>query len=151
MRPSDLKQRMRSLCRWGAVAIGCGGLFAVDATAERPDFKSFGSGQQRDAGLDAVVMQLKGGTIYVSERGGTFERLSLKDPQQTDYLRNLLQQAGAVDHPVSVPIGSVIVANGGAAGDATKPKEPDKGTSSGKKQPKKKGKQPPSSNSGNGK
>jgi hypothetical protein len=96
-------------------------------------------------------MQLKGGTIYVSERGGAFERLSLKDARQTDYLRNLLQQAGAADRPVSVPIGSIIVANGGAAGDATKPKEPDKDKSSGKKQPKKKAKQPPSSNTGNGK
>jgi hypothetical protein len=146
---------MRSLCQWAALAVGFGGLFAVDATADRPDFKSIepgaGSGQQRDVRLDAVVMRLKGGTIYVSERGGAFERLSLQDAQQADYLRELLRQAGAADRPVSVPIGSVIVANGGAAGDATKPKAPDKDTSSGKKPPQKKAKQPPSGNSGNGK
>jgi hypothetical protein len=155
MRLSHLKKRMRSLCKWGALAVGCGGLFAADASAERPDFKSVGPGvgsrQQRDVRLDAVAMQLKGGMIYISERGGAFRRLSLQDAQQGDYLRSLLEQAGAAERPVSVPVGSMIVANGGGAGDATKPTTPDKDTSSAKKPPAKKAKQPPASNSGNGK
>ena len=87
----------------------------------------------------------------VAEHGGAFEPLALKDSRQTAELRRLLREVGAVTQPVSVPIGAIIVANGGAAGDGSKPKAPDTDNGSGKKKPGAKAKQPATNNSGNGK
>jgi hypothetical protein len=158
----NLRKSLRRLSKLGALALGFGGLFAADAPAEKLEFQSLGTNvrpsRQLDLGLDAVVMRLNGERIYISQRGGAFEELSLGDTQQAAYLRQLLRDAGAADRPVSVPIGSMVVANGGGAGDGkkpaadeTKPKEPDTGTASEKKQPDKKAKQPPANNSGSGK
>jgi hypothetical protein len=158
----NLRKSLRRLPKLGALALGFGGLFAADAPAERSEFQPIGTSAgpsgQRDQALDAVVMRLNGERIYLSQRGGAFEELSLGDTQQATYLRQLLRDAGAAEHPVSVPIGSMVVANGGGAGDGkkpvadeTKPKEPETGTASEKKLPDKKAKQPPANNSGSGK
>ena len=150
-----LRKNVRRLPKLGALALGFGGLLAADAPAEKSDFRPVEPGagptRQGDVALDAVAMRLSGETIYISQRGGAFEELSLGDTQQATYLRQLLRDAGAMEHPVFVPIGSMVVANGGGAGDGkkpvadeTKPKEPETGTASEKKQPDKKAKQPPS-------
>jgi hypothetical protein len=153
--PSKLNKSLRRLRNWGALALGVGGLFAVGATADASPLQPLGAGtgshRQLDPSSQAVLMRLEGEAIYISERGGAFEELSLRDAGQAAYLRELLRDAGAAERAVSVPIGSMIVANGGAAQDATKPKAPDAGTASGKKQPGKKSKQPPKKKSGEGK
>jgi len=151
MAPSNLTKSLR---KWGALAVGFGGLVVVDAT-ENSRLQALepgaGASQQRNLRGDAVVLRLQGDTILISQRGGGFEQLALKDTQEAEYLRRLLRDAGAEEHSVSIPTGSIIVANGGAAGDGKKPKTPDTGTASGKKQPGKKGKQPPTTKSGDGK
>ena len=158
----NLRKNLRRLPKLGALALGFGGLFVAEAPAENSKFQPIGTSpgpsRQRDLALDAVVMRLNGETIYISQRGGAFEELVLGNTQQATYLRQLLRDAGAAERPVSVPIGSIVVANGGGAGDGkkpaadeTKPKEPDTGTASEKKQPDKKAKQPPAKDSGSGK
>lgn len=154
----DLKKNLRRLPKLGALALGFGGLIAAEAPAENSKFQPIGTSpgpsRQRDLTLDAVVMRLNGETIYISQRGGALEELALGDTQQATYLRQLLRDAGAAEHPVTVPIGSIVVANGGGAGDGKKPAteeikpEPATGTASEKKQPDKKAKQPPAKDSG---
>ena len=153
--PSNLRKSLRKLGKWGALALGFGGLFAVNATANTPQLQALdaGTGSHRQLGLGqhAVTVRLEGEAIYISEREGVFEELSLRDAGQAAYLRELLRDTGAAEQAVSVPVGSIIVANGGAAQDGNKPKAPDSGTASGKKQPGKKSKQAPKSKSGEGK
>ena len=153
--PSNLRKSLRRMRKWGALALGFGGLFAVSAAADTPQLQSLeaGTGSHRQLGLGqhAVMVRLEGEAIYISEREGVFEELSLRDAGQAAYLRELLRETGAAERAVSVPVGSIIVANGGAAQDGNKPKAPDSGTASGKKQPGKKSKQAPKSKSGEGK
>jgi hypothetical protein len=153
--PSNLRKSLRRLRKWGALALGFGGLFAASATANTPQSRPLepgaGSHRQLDLGQRAVLMRLKGEAIYICEREGVFEELSLRDAGQAAYLRELLRDAGATERAISIPVGSMIVANGGAAQDGNKPKAPDAGTGSGKKPPGKKSKQAPKGKSGEGK
>ena len=155
MTPSDLRKSLQRFGKWGALVLGFGGLFTADATAERSELRSFDPGvpssQRRNVSDGTLLVRLEGGKILVAEHGGAFEPLALKDSRQTEELRRLLSEAGAVTQPVSVPIGAIIVANGGAAGDASKPKAPDTDNGSGKKKSGTKAKQPATNNSGNGK
>jgi hypothetical protein len=150
---SELTKRLRTLSKWSALAIGFGGVLAVDATAGKPELNALdpdaGSRQELDLRRNPVAVQLRGAEIFISQRGGAFEQLTLKDAEQAAYLRKLLIDAGAAERSVVIPVGSIIVANGGGAGDGAKPSAPT--TDSGKKQPSKKAKQPPNTNSGNGK
>jgi hypothetical protein len=151
---SNLRKSLLRFGKWGALALGFGGLCATDAAAEKSELRSFAPGvpssQQRGVS-SAVLVRLEEGKIFVADHGGAFEPLALKDSRQADELRRLLSEVGASTRPVSVPIGAMIVANGGAAGDASKPKVPDSDNGSGKKQPSPKTKQPATNNSGNGK
>jgi hypothetical protein len=153
MTPSNLRKRLLRFGKWGALALGFGGLCAADAAAEKSELRSFAldtqSSQKRNVSVGTVLVRLQGGMILVSEEGGAFEPLMLKESRQVEELRKLLDDAGATAHPVSVPLGAMIVANGGAAGDASKPKVPDTDNGSSKKQPNTKTKKPVNSNSGN--
>lgn len=150
---SDMRKSLQKFGKWGALALGFGGLFASDAAAERSELRSIAPGvpssQHRDVNDGTVLVRLEGGIIFVAEHGGAFEPLMLKESRQVDELRRLLDDAGAAEQPVSVPLGAMIVANGGAAGDASKPKVPDADNGSGKKQPSTKTKKPANNNSGN--
>jgi hypothetical protein len=149
---SSVKRTLQRLPKWGAFALSFGALFAADGRAEKSEYQRLGTNSvPRSVGLQAVAMRIEGGKIYISQRGGDFEELPLGDTQQAAHLRELLREAGAAEYPVSVPVGSMIVANGGAAGDGKKPKEPDNGTASEKKQPDPKTKRPPTNDSSNGK
>jgi hypothetical protein len=153
MTPSNLRKNLQRFGKWGALALGFGGLCAADVAAEKSELRSFAPGvpsnEQRDVSGGNVLLRLDRGIIFIAEHGGAFEPLALKDSRQAEELRRLLSEAGAAKKPVSVPIGAMIVANGGAAGDANKPKAPETDTGSGKKQPSKKTKKPVNNNSGN--
>jgi hypothetical protein len=152
MTPSDLRKSLQRFGKWGALALGFGGLFAADAAAERSELRSFAPGvpssQHRDVNDGTVLVRLERGMIFVAEHGGAFEPLMLKESRQLEELRRLLDDAGAATQSVSVPLGAIIVANGGAAGDASKPKGPDTDNGSGKKQPNTKTKKPVNNKSG---
>jgi hypothetical protein len=148
MRRAHLRKGLQHVLNWGALAIGCGGLFAADASAARVGMEALPGTpqQQHDLRLASVSVRLVGETIYIAERGGAFAPLALGDSRQAAELRRLLTEAGAGERAVSVPVGSFIVANGGAAGDGTKPKSPS--DKKAKSKSKTKTKQPPKTDPG---
>ena len=105
------------LPRWGALALGFSALFGGDAGAATSDVSPLGSAppqKEHGAALDEVVVRTQGDKVYVSERGGSFQELALGNTPEALYLRKLLDEAGASTGPISVPVGSIIVANGGS-------------------------------------
>ena len=133
------------LARSLALMLGFGGLLTTDAQAakshvEAPPQKNAGTGS------DDVLVRMETNRIYISERGGVFQELILGDTPEAEYLRTLLKGTGGA--VVTIPTGSIIVANGGGAADGAKPKDPGKDPSGNTnqpedKQPAKKGKQAP--------
>lgn len=97
----------RSVRVSGALALGLGALVAGEARAAQPP-------------ASEVVLRTEGDRIYISERGDAFRELLLGDTPETAVLRRLLQQAGA--ERVTVPVGSIVVANGGGNASGMKPK-----------------------------
>jgi len=124
---ANLKKSWLRLPTWGALMLGFGGLVAGGARADKSEFLPPGttpeSVKQRGSSSDEVAIRTEGEKIYISQRGSAFEELLLGDTADAAHLRELLREAGATDHPVAVPVGSIIVANGGGAGNGTKPKQ----------------------------
>jgi hypothetical protein len=99
----------------GALALGLGALVAGEARADRPT--SVGAPQPAPS---EVVLRTEGERIYISERGDAFRELLLGGTREAAVLRGLLKQAGA--ERVTVPVGSIVVANGGGNVGGVKPK-----------------------------
>jgi hypothetical protein len=100
----------------GALVMGFGALFGMPARAATPDLTA--------GGPDEVVVRSDGEKIYISERGGSFQELSLGETPEALRLRKLLDAAGATRGSVSVPVGSIIVANGGSQVGGPAPEAP---------------------------
>jgi hypothetical protein len=94
------------IARLGTLVMGVGALFGVHARAATPEVTA--------PAQDEVVVRSEGDKIYVSERGGSFQELRLGKTPAALHLRKLLDAAGAGRGSVSVPVGSIIVANGGS-------------------------------------
>jgi hypothetical protein len=99
------------------LALGLGALVAGEARADRP-----ASIDAAQPARSEVVLRTEGDRIYISERGDAFRELLLGDTPEATVLRRLLQQAGA--ERVTVPVGSLVVANGGGNASGMKPKAP---------------------------
>jgi hypothetical protein len=102
--------------------LGFGSLCAADAQAARTELQSIETNSVTNK--QEVAIRTKGEKIYISQRGGAFEELFLGDTPEAEYFRKLLMEAGAARGPISVPIGSIIVANGGGKQDGVKPAPP---------------------------
>jgi len=127
-----------------ALMLGFGSLLTTDAQAAKSDVQT--PPQKHADSSEHVLLRMQADRIYISERGGAFQELLLGDTPEADYLRSLLR--GTRGDVVSVPTGSIIVANGGGAADGAKPKDPGKDQSGNTsppdgKQSVKKGKQAP--------
>ena len=79
--------------------------------------------QTTAVGQHEVVLRLEGDCIYISQNGGVFKELRLGDTPEANHLRKLLRETGALQRPVSIPVGATIVASGGASGKGEKPKD----------------------------
>jgi hypothetical protein len=122
-RSSFMLWRLR-LPRWTALFLGFGALFAADAEAGQPENQAGGSagGALEDRGTAGeVVIRAEGGKIYLSENGSGFEELSLTDTPEAAHLLRLLKETGAADSTMTVPVGGIIVAEGGAGFHGPKP------------------------------
>jgi hypothetical protein len=133
------------LARSLALMLGFGGLLTTDAQAAKSHVEVLPQ-KHAGSGSDDVLVRMETDRIYVSERGGAFQELILGDTTEAEYLRTLLKGTGG--DIVTVPTGSIIVANGGGAADGAKPKDPGKDQSGNASQPEdkqsaKKGKQVP--------
>lgn len=132
------------LARSLALMLGFGGLLTTDAQAAKSELQA--PPPKHAGSSDSVLLRMEADKIYISEREGVFQELALGDTPEADYLRSLLK--GTRGDVVSVPTGSIIVANGGGAADGAKPKGPGKDQSgntnqSDDKQSAKKAKQAP--------
>ena len=152
--------KWRWLRKWGALMLGVGAIVPTgDGRARSPEFalpEPISANQLHSGRFDDVLMRIEGDKIYVSQRGGVFEELSMGDTPYAAHLRSLFRDAAIVDGIVSVPVGSTVVANGGGYIDGVRPKQPETSTPA-DKQSDKKGEQPATntkstkSKSGNGK
>ena len=124
---SQPKRGGSRLPKWKALMLGFGALFAADAQA-KSDLPSAGTNletsKQSGSNVDEVAIRTEGEKVYISQSGGTFEELWLGNTPEAEYLRGLLRDAGAARSPIPVPIGSIIVANGGGGVDGKKPAAP---------------------------
>ena len=121
-----LRKSWLRLSRWCVLMLGA--VFASSAWGERPEMKTPGTAAapsaQRDPLLGEVLVRAEGTKIYISQGGSPFEELSLEETSDASVLRNLLSDAGAAKTPISIPVGSIIVASGGGGADGAKPKPP---------------------------
>ena len=116
------------LPRWGALILGFGALCAGGARASDTELQSVGStprpSKEHGATIDEVVIRTDGEKIYLSHGGSAFEEISLGNTAEAAYLKALLDETGAIGESVTVPVGSIIVANGVGRQHGTKPKQP---------------------------
>jgi hypothetical protein len=120
----SLKNIWLQMPAWGALMLGA--LLAGGARADRSQLQppeATPEPSRLASRLDEVAVRIDGENIYISQRGSAFEELRLGDTSDAAHLRKLLRDAGAEGQPVSVPIGSMIVASGGGSGKGEKPKQ----------------------------
>jgi hypothetical protein len=125
----NLKESLFWLSKWVAFILGCGALFAGDAQANKSQNQPIGAmGPSNSLGLnsDKVLVRLEGEKIFISQDGSTFRELSLADAPETAYFKELLRDATSADREIAVPLGPIIVANGGGGANGAKSKEADK-------------------------
>jgi hypothetical protein len=121
MRQSKVSLSWCRLVGWGAVFFGFGALFGDDARAKFGlDHPAAGRAERLPAANEVLVRTIAG-KVYLSSNGRVFEELELGETSEAAYLRNLLMESGASQGPISIPAGSIIVANGGGAGNGDKP------------------------------
>ena len=68
------------------------------------------------SGTDEVVVKIDGDNILISQDGRNFEELRLGDMREALHLRKLLRDEVSDGRSITVPVGSMIVASGGASG-----------------------------------
>jgi len=124
MSRANLKESLFGLSKWVAFILGFGALFAGEAQANKSQIQSsgpVGPSNLRDLNSDQVLLRLEGEKIFVSQDGSTFKELSLADGPGADYLKTLLRDANTAE--ITVPLGPIIVANGGSGANGDKSKE----------------------------
>jgi len=126
MSRANLKKSLFGLSKWVAFILGCGALFAGEAQANKSQIQPLGAmGPSNPLGRnsDKVLVRLEGEKIYISQDGSTFTELSLADAPETAYFKELLRDATSADREIAVPLGPIIVANGGGNANGAKAKE----------------------------
>jgi hypothetical protein len=96
---------------WVALLFG-GGALMSNAQA---DVKQPPQGQP-DFATREVVVKTDGEHILISQDGSKFEELRLGDSREALHLRKLLRDETSDGRTITVPVGSMIVASGGATG-----------------------------------
>jgi hypothetical protein len=96
---------------WVALLFG-GGALISNAQA---DVKQQPQGQP-DFATREVVVKTDGENILISQDGRHFEELRLGDTREALHLRKLLRDEAADGQSITIPVGSMIVASGGATG-----------------------------------
>jgi hypothetical protein len=140
MSRANLKQSLFGLSKWVAFILGCGALFAGEAQANKAQNQSLGTmGPSNSLGRnsDQALVRLEGEKIYISHDGSTFRELSLADAPEANYFKQLLRDATSGDREIAVPLGHIIVANGGGGANGAKAKEAKKKKMEQKDTPKK--------------
>jgi hypothetical protein len=129
MSRANIKQNLFWLSKWLAFILGCGALFAGEARADKSQIQPVGAmGPSNLLGLnsDEVLIRVDGEKIYISQGGSLFKELSLDDAPMATYFKELLRDAATTNGEIAVPVGPIIVANGGSAANGAKSKKANK-------------------------
>ena len=119
------------LAKLGTAMVGFIALFSAGAQADIADRKP-PDGVKDDIrptsrALAQVLVRKDGDKVYVSEDGIAYKELALRDTPDGARLKKLLNELDLGPKPMAVPVGRVIVADGGAGvhapKDAERPKE----------------------------
>jgi hypothetical protein len=111
---SSTKAKLSAL---GALVLGTS--LAQVAHADRAHAQPIAT---RETSQNEVALRMDGDSVYIAQSGGGFEELRLGDTSEARHLRQLLREAGALQQPISIPVGAMIVASGGGSGKGEKPK-----------------------------
>jgi hypothetical protein len=123
MSRANIKQSLFWLSKWLAFILGCGALFAGEAQADKSQVQPVGAmGPSTLLGRssDEVLIRVDGEKIYISQGGSFFKELSLDDAPMATYFKELLRDATTTNGEIAVPVGHIIVANGGSAANGAK-------------------------------
>jgi hypothetical protein len=123
MSSAKTKHAWSKLSALGALVLGTS--LAQVAQADRAQAQPVVTPETSQAGATSqneVAVRMHGDSVYIVQSGGAFEELRLGDTPEARHLRQLLREAGALQQPISIPIGAMIVASGGGSGKGEKPK-----------------------------
>ena len=129
MSRANIKQNLFWLSKWLAFILSCGVLFAGEAQADKSQIQPVGAmGPSNRLALNSgeVLIRIEDEKIYISQGGSLFKELSLIDAPVVTYFKELLRHGTTGDGKIAVPVGSIIVANGGSAANGAKSKEANK-------------------------
>jgi hypothetical protein len=106
--------------------VGLAALFTAGAQADiadpRPAHGVDGMGPTSRE-LAQVFIRKDGGKVYISENGTAYRELALRDTPDGVRLKKLLNELDLGSEPMAVPVGRMIVADGGAGVHAPKQAE----------------------------
>jgi hypothetical protein len=111
MSRAKLRNIWSHLPAWGALLLSGGALISgarADVKLQPPSRSDF---EARE-----VVVKIDGENIFISQDGRNFEELRLGDTREALHLRKLLRDEVSDGRSVTIPVGSMIVASGGASG-----------------------------------
>jgi hypothetical protein len=122
MSRAKLRNLWSHLPAWGALLLSGGALMGGARADVKPEAPS-----RPDVAAREVVVKMDGDRIFISQDGRRFEELRLGDTREASHLRKLLRNEVSDGRSVTIPVGSMIVASGGATGDGSKPGHHPKG------------------------
>lgn len=125
MSRANIKQNLFWLSKWLAFILGCGALFAGAAQADKSQIQpagAMGPSTRLDLNSGQVLLRIEGEKISISQGGSLFKELSLDDAPMATYFKELLRDATTANGEIAVPVGHIIVANGGSGANGTKSK-----------------------------
>lgn len=111
MSRAKLRYIWSHLPAWAALLLSGGALISSARADVKPRPPS-----QSDLQAHEVVVKIDGENIFISQDGSNFEVLRLGDTPEALHLRKLLRDEASDGRAVSIPVGSMIVASGGASG-----------------------------------
>lgn len=111
MSRAKLRNIWSYLPAWGALLLGGGALIGGARADVKPQPSS-------PSNLEAheVVVKIDGENIFISQDGSHFEELRLGNTREAVHLKKLLRDEVSDGRSVTLPVGSMIVASGGASG-----------------------------------
>jgi hypothetical protein len=127
MSRAKLRNIWSHLPAWGALLLSGGALIGGARADVKPQPPS-----RSDFEAHEVVVKIDGENILISQDGKHFEELHLGDTREALHLRKLLRDEASDGRSATIPVGSMIVASGGASGKGWGWKKPAQQSTSGK-------------------
>ena len=125
MKPPGLFSKLARLSGLSTLAVGIGAVTSAASHVEPSPPQAI-----NDPGFARV--KVEDGQIYLADRTGSFRALELGGTPEAAELATLLSRLTPDGSPVTVPVGRLIVADGGMSASSSRSEEAKRKTSSGK-------------------